>query len=118
MRHNAATPLKFSTLSPALIDLDGPRPCVVCPSCGTWRVLHRGMIPAHLVADHAGSALCPSTGQRYVRDLSPAEWSARRTVAARHAARVRPVYARSCTRPKPQPAAPVPVHRPVPARAA
>jgi hypothetical protein len=85
MRPNGRPPVAASTLPPnALLLAPGSRPVVTCPDCGTWRMLKRGMVPAHRSADEV--ARCPGSGQRLVMDLSVAEWRARLDAAARDAA--------------------------------
>jgi hypothetical protein len=56
---------------------------VTCSDCGTWRVPHRGMLPAHRAADAVDR--CPGSGQRLVIDLTPPQWQARLDAAVREA---------------------------------
>ena len=63
MRHNGRPVLVASELTPNLLMLyPGERPVLACPGCGTWRVLRRGMLPAHRAED--GVRRCPGSGQR------------------------------------------------------
>jgi hypothetical protein len=85
MRPNGRPPVAASTLPPnALLLAPGSRPVVTCPDCGTWRMLRRGMVPAHRAAGEVSR--CPGSGQRLIMDLTVAEWRARLDAAARDAA--------------------------------
>lgn len=103
MRNNGRPALRASTTIPSLLMLyPGTRPVVACPDCGTWRVLRRGMLPAHRAADEYSR--CPGSGQQVTIDLTPAQWmeslrAAAREAARRHGTRVR----RSGKPPVPQP---------------
>ena len=84
MRHNGRPPILASELTPNLLMFCTDfRAAVACSNCGTWRVPHRGMLPAHRAAD--GVARCPGSGQRVVMDLTPTEWQARLDAAVREA---------------------------------
>lgn len=84
MKHNDRPPLAASTLRPNLLMLfRGSLPVVICPDCGTWRVLRRGMISAHRTDDEISR--CPGSGQRLIIDLTYLDWQARLDAAVREA---------------------------------
>jgi hypothetical protein len=61
----------------------GSLAAIACPSCQTWRVPRRGMLPAHRAADDV--TRCPGSGLRVQVDLTAAQWQARLHAAARQA---------------------------------
>jgi hypothetical protein len=85
MRDNGRPALLASNTIPSLLTLyPGMHPVVACPDCGTWRMLRRGMLPAHRAADE--HSRCPGSGQRVTIDLTPVQWVENLRVAAREAA--------------------------------
>jgi hypothetical protein len=102
MRHNRRPVLVASHLHPNSLSLHaGERPSAACPECGRWRCLRRGMLAPHRSDD--GVSRCPGSGQRFVVDLTSAQWLVQLKVAIRDAACVRAPYSGLRTRPKPQP---------------
>jgi hypothetical protein len=87
MRHNGRPPLRASELPPNLVMFTGSLAAslaaIACPSCQTWRVPRRGMLPAHRTTDDV--TRCAGSGQRVRIDLTPAEWQARLHAAVREA---------------------------------
>lgn len=124
MRHNQLPPLLASDLAPTQITLDPGLPRqIVCPNCGTWRRLTRGMVTAHragetssrparLIQDRATTTLveapayraprCPGSGQRITINLTPEAWrTALDAHHDRHAAAAQDPAGRTPSRVKP-----------------
>jgi len=98
VKHNGQPVVAVSELTPNLAMLyPGERPVVACPSCGTWRVPRRGMLPAHRYADEA--TRCAGSGQRIDIDLTPAQWRETLRLAIREAARRRGTRVRRTPKP-------------------
>lgn len=106
MRHNGQKPINLSALPAGRYEVrPGERAQVACLCCPAWRVLRRGMVPAHRAAD--GLSRCPGSGQRIISDVSPAAHQALVQAAGRQA----DLFHGSRTHRTPAPAAPTPVCR-------
>lgn len=114
MRHNGQPVILASKLPPNRISLS-ERSCalVVCPGCGKWKSIKRGMVTAHRGPHVPGADAwpaefrpspprCPGSGQRVRVDLSVGEWRGRLADGSREADR------RRSTRVIPRPKPPVP----------
>lgn|GEM_PF-4431788 len=103
MRHNGRIPLLISTLRSDCITVDGDEiRSVVCPDCGTWRVVRRGMIAAHRAQPRTGQERlprCEGSGQRIKLDRRHRE-----AMPAENRRAARQFY-------KPMPGPATPVHR-------
>jgi hypothetical protein len=103
VRHNGRAPLLISTLRSDCVTVDGNEiRSVVCPDCGTWRVVRRGMIAAHRAKPRVGQERlprCEGSGQRIKLDRRHREAMPAQTRRA----------ARQFYKPLPGPA--TPVHR-------
>lgn len=74
--HPLRTPsLKTSDLTPDHLNLrDGERVSIICPHCGTWRLLHRHRLPRHEPHGYR----CPGTNVLVHIDETPEQWQERR----------------------------------------
>ncbi|MFD0638462.1 hypothetical protein ACFQ9X_49785 [Catenulispora yoronensis] len=73
-------PHGMSERKQAALREERPAPSVVCPSCGHWGMLHRGMLRGHCVhgrRDHGCAERCGGSGQRYILDVGFQDWSNR-----------------------------------------
>lgn len=81
VRHNHQPPIAVSSLPVHHVSLwPGEKPQVVCPSCGRWRMLYRGMLAPHHM-DLGDRRRCPGSGQRVRVDLDPLDWLAQLRIA-------------------------------------
>lgn len=68
MRHNSRPTILASTINASDLNVrPGETPSAVCPECGAWRIIRRGMIFARQMA--TGTARCPGSGQRIKLDI-------------------------------------------------
>lgn len=86
MRHNGQPRILASRIPPnQLFIRPGYPTCVACTKCGTWRVLHRGVVKPH---DRPGKTTrsCPGGGQRITVDITVGQWWTSLTEADRETA--------------------------------
>lgn len=103
--HNGRPARPISSFRASDVNLrPGEKPSIVCPDCGTWRLLAEGVIQPHRAED---GGKCDGAGQRVYRDvplvrLESGVRAEQRQAATRHPGRVH--Y-------KPSPPVPAPLHR-------
>jgi hypothetical protein len=114
MRHNGRAPLLLSTLRSDCVTVDEDEiRSVVCPDCGTWRVVRRGMVAAHR-AEPRSNQPADRCGQRAPQDWVPrCEGSGQRIRVDRRHREAMPAENRRAAQQffKPIPAPAAPVHR-------
>lgn len=98
MRHNGRPALRASRLNANQFTLHpGERITIECPDCRTWRPVDRGMVRPHRLTDHGREAerkdkrgrgrdeRCQGSAQRFVVDITVAQWVERVQEANREA---------------------------------
>ena len=87
MRKDIRPVLLASTLPACDVEVrPGERPVVVCPVCGTWRLVREGRIFPHPGLD---GRRCAESARRFALDVSLARLEADQRAAVAHAAQRR-----------------------------
>ena len=92
MRDNGRPPILASKLPASNLNVrPGESRSAVCPDCGTWRLLRRGMVFPHRSDD--GKTRCPGSGQRITLNVPLAtiesrQWAESANVNQRRPTRV------------------------------
>jgi hypothetical protein len=103
--HNGRPARPISSFRASDVNLrPGEKPSLVCPDCGTWRLLAAGVIQPHRVED---GAKCAGAGQRVYRDIPLVSLESGVRAEQRQAATRRP----SCVHYTLAPPVATPLHR-------
>lgn len=74
MRPSSNPSIALSTLDPLDIKLpEGTRAQIVCPVCGTFQEVKRGLVRTHHPIE--GKPACAGSRQHLIFDVSPAQWA-------------------------------------------